>query len=246
MQINFRGMICHAQLTADNGRTRDLAVFVAYPHHVASLMVLKNDVNDSDGPYSETGDYWCFELRDHVTSSLGSGLAATRNLPEVPSLLDARIATGDRTPYDAARNREKSTRYNAIFDLPPRGNYSVVANYDDQALFGNERFGCIAHTVGYAVDAKDNVRIELGWSNHYVVVKPDAVFFMDNRSPLSGSATPHVPSHFPAYAKLFYGATSITAPTPDQLKCTIRQQRFGLYCGGHPELDVDCSNSRFP
>jgi hypothetical protein len=235
-------MICHAQLTADDGRTRDLAVFAAYPKHVANLMVLKDDVDDYNAPYEKTGDYWCFLIKDHVTTSLGSGLAASRSLPEVPSLLDARVATGDRSPYDAARNREKSARYNAILDLPPRGNYSVYTKYEYQAFFGAEPFGCIAHTVSYAVDAKDPVKLDLGWNNYYVVVQPNAVFYMDNRS---DPDTPQVPSHFLAYAKLFYGATNITAPTRSEETCP-KFQSDAVYCGNYRDLDIDCSNSRFP
>lgn len=246
MEIRFRGLICHAQFTADGGKTRDLAVFIEYPDHVANLMVHKNDVLDHQGPYSPSADFWCFKLRNLVTTSLGSGLAASRNMPEVPSLLDARVASGDRTPDDAARNRQPSNRFRAILDLPPRGNYSVYQHFKDRAVFGAEPFGCIAHTVAYTVQTDDDVRVDLGSEGRFVVIERNAVFFMDNRSPASGTESAHVPSHFLSYTQLFHGTTVITAPTPDNVACTSRQKDQGVYCGGFPELDVDCSNSRFP
>lgn len=245
MEIRFRGLICHAQLTADGGKTRDLAIFMAYPNHYATLMVREKDVVAHNGPLTKCkDDYWCFDIEDLVKTSLGDGVAASRNLRRVPSLLDSWVAQGDKTPHNAARNRVKSIRYNAILDLPPNGNYRVHAHYKCRALFGFKAFGCIAHTVAYSVAADEDVRIDIGSTGHYVVVDPNASFYMDNRCPDCDKK--QTPSHYVAYAQLFYGATNITPPNIDTVECTSLQDRDKQYCRTDRDLDVDCSNSRFP
>ena len=242
MRLRFQGLIVHTEIDAvPEGRKIQIAVLMQHSVHRPVLTVRTADLKPgTNAPVIGTGPgVKCFSLKDRVTNSLGNGTATTVSLSRVPQI--DRLRSGGGGIHPNVATRAAHANFHAYVELPPGGTLAVEDFYLDQVNFGATPFGCLGRTVSYDLIAAGNVTFTI--SGKDVVVDKNAILRISNRE---HDKTPG-PSDYDAYKKFYRPAASaIEHPkriTPCDEGTAAPAENS---CGEDADLEVDCSNTRFP
>lgn len=244
MKIRFAGLICHTTLNIGMNDEKQYAALIADAGH-APLLTVPDNYLISVSPRLTVlpgHGFSCIPIEGCVTTpTLGEGAALERDIEEVPSLMD--VSTG-QTPNPTIRECPPEPNvFHAVVHLPPYGLLTVDDYYLKQASFRAEPAVCLPRVIVYLVNTSDvaNVRIEV--HGEPVIISQAAEIFITNMS--VPSADDQV-SHFEYYKKFFYPeASEIDVPVP-KTGCWYGTPQNILSCGSGSDLNVDCSNTRFP
>lgn len=183
---------------------------------------------------------------------MGTG-ACTVDRASLSSLL---AVTNGRTPsLEIDRCPPATSVFHAVVQLPPGGLLEPDDYYLCQASFNGTGFGCLPRVMRYLLNTTGAGTIEFLINGRFLRVFENAEVLITNNSPQSGG-TPVPPgctapasptSHYLLYSKFFDPpATTVFAPAQNG-GCSFGTPGVPLpACAVPADLDIDCSNSRFP
>jgi hypothetical protein len=242
MKIYFQGLIVHAEVGDEK---KQVAVLMKMEHHAPLMTVNRRDFRQNassppDGDDGDNGTVYCFGLDGRVTTDLAWG-TATGPLTNLPKVRRLKSGGGDIDPDVPIRL--KGSKFAAFVDLPA-GSFSVKDYYEKEIDFQNVHFGCLPRTVTYEFAATSDVTFTIE-GGKTVVLAPDAEIYITNRQPRNMMK---MGSHYEAYKNFFKPpATSIVPPVGSTTPCPMGSVPPPRpTCVIPRELEVDCSNTRFP
>ncbi len=264
MRIHFQGLIVHARVPDSSRMITDIAVLMADPagsqDHVPLFAVRKADVANVFPPTNPTtADTYCFDLTNaRVTTDIGAGAGTVPYLKHIPQLSQiVPTSTGAKEHADVT-SRTPGGNFYSFVDLPDKGTLSVEDFFPCAVSWGGFK-GCIGQTVLHYLAAsvlQPTVTFTIAYTSGQTItveVIRNADVWITNRCEGSGcagapskcSGTPTT-SHSDLYKNFFATAHAVAVPTKTKA-CDIDIAPADIVsCGQGQDLDVDCSNSRFP
>jgi hypothetical protein len=262
MKIRFAGLICHttfpeaapqrqyAALIADAGHTPLISLATAQLVFVSQNIPdviysggSAGDGSDDDGSVADDGSvcipfYGCLKA-----VNLGAGLPASIAISEVPSLKEVTVGTHKVNPT-IAHCPPNGDVFHGVFELPPYGQLAVDDYYLKQVSFHAQEPHCLPRMVIYRLNTGvGDVTFEL--NGERVVVAANAEVLISNMSISSDDR--NRPSHFPYYKKVFDPEAELVYSPVLSTGCGYGTQIMALpSCVAPQDLNVDCSNTRFP
>jgi hypothetical protein len=253
MKIHFQGLIVHADIDIDD-MSKQLAVLMAMEDHVGWMTVNTADLRAALSAVPErletaSAGVACFPLVGLVTTDAGWGTA--RNSP--PSIPQPRkLKTGQVSLDPDVVARRAGAKFAAFIELPD-GTFSVKDYYPNKVTFANVDYGCLARTITYDPKTTADIAFTIHGTGKTVTIAADAEIYITNTQSADSarSSLRHamaMPSHYDAYKNLFEPpATSIYPPVDTSIPCpsgSVPPPR--PTCIQPADLQVDCSNTRFP
>jgi hypothetical protein len=244
MKIHFQGLIVHAEV--DSSGKKQVAVLMRMAHHAPLMTVNRSDFRQNassppDGDDGGGGTVYCFGLEGKVTTDLGWGTASNA-LTRIPQVRKLKSGGGDIDPDVPIRL--KGNKFAAFVELPA-GTFSVKDYYEKEIDFQIVHFGCLPRTITYDFVAASDVTFTIEGGNKTVVLAPNAEIYVTNAQPKNMMK---MGSHYEAYKNFFNPpAISIVSPVESTAACpmgSVPPPR--ATCIVQRDLEVDCSNTRFP
>ena len=257
MKIRFRGLIVHA--TRDQGLVteKQYAALVADNAHKPVLSLLSAYVRRHDPTLprdtNDDGTISCFPLAGRVLiPALGEG-KATFNPNVLPSLLTVTNGTAESAEIDSST--PSSAVFHAVVRLPPNGLLEADDYYLCQASFRGTPFGCLPRTMRFLLNTVGMGIVSFDIGGKFLEVTEDAEMLISNisntsvapRLPTRCSAPASSTSHYLHYARFFDPVATVVDAPAQSGSCSFGTPGDALpSCAVPGDLDIDCSNSRFP
>lgn len=247
MKFRFAGLVSHVTLEPGNPKEEtQLAILPYAVDHVATLSVRDDLVDDPEDVGKVVDGTRCFPLaRCFMSPDLGSGAVAIRQIEDVPSLKN--VTNGAKLTAEVEKCPPDAAVFSAIVYLPPRGRLFAEDYFKYEVEFNGKFHGPLPRTITYTIRTISRVGFEIYNKDTDkmapITFEPDAEVLVAN---VCESTTGN---HFQNYKLLFDPpASSVYDPSDTKKKpCTFYTPAQPLpKCATEADLEVDCSNSRFP